>query len=531
MTVNPPESDATPVRPALSPWMIVGGVVVCLCAGLLILGLVVAVVLRKSTTISKGGIAEIQLPNQTWLVIEEVTWGQRHRLQLPPERVPWWQLNDPGARPREFLHQTGADRLVVWMSHRSADKKKPQDLTWWGSSEIIDGRGRVIRDDQAYRHTDFRNGSGGAGGDRPFQPVETAMPHARDFRHIAGTSQFPPIRPDGDGNFQLVIRDYAGKEITRFQLKYPGAAPQSWKPVPLPVTIPVGDLNLTVNELTASVYTMAEYKHGATQFGEFQTPEEVVQAVGKPLSEIRITNRLHVFPQFTVKRGAQTVTDWQVATFTLTDEVGVRNNSNHNLDWRDSAWKLTGNIARNEHAQFTLDEVWKVKPLTIPELNQGKMISEVGRLQRFDLACLAIGRGRVTHTWGSRTGSGGSRSYNANFAGESVEVDLEQVEGTARLTVSSSLPHVVMRQVDVGFPRRFLLIRATSSTGEKVQISPSHDVGEYVVYFIDPKFSGQEIHLEVILHESRSFELYVPPPAVPKELETEYPVGSAEPRP
>lgn len=513
-----------PVRSGLPPWLLISGVIGLFLGGLLTVGLIIAVTQGNQPIVIKRGLAEQQLPDGTWLIIEDVTWGSAHTFTPPAEPRSLWDFS-PGPRSHSTMHaHTGNPGMVVWMSLLAEDKKQPLDPLFWGRSVIIDSRGREISDENPQRSAEYLHGSGSSSSSRPFPPIGTTLHHGGGpFKHIVANSQFPAIRTAA-GKFHLSVRDMTQKEVAAFDLAYPGPAPVTgWKPVALPVTVPVGDLQLTLKSIRSSIDTRAKYENSSTSFGGYKSEAEVAANLKRAPGQFELYHHLHHNYDFEFQRDGQPVSDWQVDQYMLTDDLGNQEGYQMSLDPRDTAWKLSGQAARRSTAKFDPSETWTATPVPLPEDGKSTELLQSTKLQGHDISWISLGHGVVKHTWANTTGVHHSSYSSSGNAGEtSYQLNMIRDPSHNTVEINCPLPHLMFK-LNFTYGAKRLIIRVRNAAGEEIKSFGHQQLEDYTFVFFEPQPAGTEVYPEVIIYEARPFEIIIAPPPVPEQLSDVYP--------
>jgi|GEM_PF-2655707 len=487
--------DSDLQRPArrsgrVAPWILV--VVIATGMGLLFLLPVVVMLLMPAGEEERTwGIAQATMEDGTILVVEGVTVGSSHSLDVAkairaPSWLPW---QEPETHP--FRMTTASDQVIVWFSRRDPETGRYLDFDWWLYSVADDGQGHTFEDTDAGLNYVHDSGSGSYGGPRPLLISATSTAAGLSSGIVVARSSLPQIRHDGD-SFRLKVYDVNHKQVAELDVPHVTPPAPTWQPETLPITKQAGDLQVTVQNVTGR----------ANQWTS--------------------NNRLIVQPvvefDLDFEQNGQPASEWYAQNIELSDPLG---NKAHAWDCRlsqgEPAWKVTMQLARRDDAQFSEQEIWPLPDLEIPDASTFATMALPEVIQGVPLVLEGIGGPGTTVVQGlDRSGSGGSYSGSVFGRPFSIETRGNHSHGggvppaLSTTTVKCSVPFVVFsRTVHSGSHQVSLL--AEDHQGRPIKtVGPKH-VGSLEFWFLDLPEEAKTVHLKLIIQQLRSIEFFISP--------------------
>jgi tetratricopeptide (TPR) repeat protein len=441
-----------------------------------------------------ASIAQQQLPDGSLLVLEQVTYGREHHIDLDARgRSPVGFAGAPsGQRGRTV--QTSKDLVVVWLTKWDS-QGRPLDFDWFLRCAATDAHGCEIDNVDRGRYARTRNGSSSEhGGTGPFSRL-SGGPYETIVTHFG----MPAFRSAG-ATFKLRVYDTDNRMVAQFNVPDPrptGDTFPQWQPEPLPVTKTDGDLSLTLTTLTA------------------QSSESTRTVNGVAIAEKRV--RLN--PRVVTKQAGQPTSQWSSHSYRLADALG-----NESSVWdcklcpKESAWELEIKAWRTTKAQFDATEVWTPDKIAVPGANRAEHVNAGIGFDLAEVTLIAVGGpGKVScpDALAGRRGTyntSGTSHFSQGNRQRQVPYKLELKD--EQTTVESEVPHVLLQARGLDGDRR-LALRIKDEQGREVPLSGPHTADASVhVWFVDVPADAKTLSPEVIVHRCRTFKFLVAPPNI-----------------
>ena len=382
---------------------------------------------------------------------------------------------------------------AIWLSRR--DGQRPErhlDFDWWARCVVVDENGWEVEDDSPGLRGFGNGGSTGTSGSRPLSVNSSGTRYERIIAH----STLPRIRHAG-GAFKLRVYNFDDELVA--ELDVPDPAPPTaipeWTPSPLPATASDGDLTLQLNNVTSQVYTWT--------------------------SNQRIVENVNISLATEFLQDGQKTEEWLVSSSQLSDALGNESQTyGCRLSPFEPAWKLSIRAFRTSAARFDDNEKWTAAELTLPEADQGLLISDSAAVGSgpASVGIMAIG-GSGTVEYSGLGASGTNSSYGGQAGSETFNIRHDSpytFGGTPPSTttrVECKLPHLVLK-VDGLDLNQSLTLTAVDDQGRDVKTHGPYGIAELQFFFFAPPEGATSVTPIVIVQDGRNFEFLVKPPEI-----------------
>ncbi|QDU39088.1 translocation protein TolB [Maioricimonas rarisocia] len=481
----------------VSPWILVlavaGGM------GLLfLLPAVIMLLLPQEETSAEWGIARAELPDGTILVLEDVTVGTGHMLEVtvPNQRPPMlpWQ----GLETQQIRTSTMNEQPVIWLSRRDPETARHLDFDWWLYSVAEDSNGGELEDSNAGLNYIYSSGSGSTSGSRPLSMTRSGITGSSDGILIAHSS-LPQIRHEGDS---LRLKFYNADDELVAELDVPHVTPPApvWEPDALPITAEAGDLKVTIAGVSGRVDTWT--------------------------SDKRVVVRPRVDFDLEFERNGEPAPHWYARSTNLADALGNECGSwDCRLSTGEAAWKVSMQLVRRDEATFAEDEIWELPGLPLPGDDQQHLVGQTETIQGLDVTFEGAG-GRGTTSFQGLERSGSGMTYSGSVFGKrfrienttahsSVPARTPPGSGVVKTTVESEFPFVMFNRSTRSNIHNVSLA-AVDDQGRSVKTHGPTQVGTLWFWFIQPEEGAQSLDLKVVVQKVRQIEFFVAPPEFPR---------------
>jgi WD40 repeat protein len=489
----PPEPPAPERR--FSPWVII---LIGTSVAMLAFAVFAAMMIGTEEPPAQAGLglASVTMPDGTLLVLEDVTFGQRHQFQIDLPPPPGFSLF-PRPTVRQIDEYSNGERTMVWFSRRDLATGRFLDFDWWSHSIALDDHGCEVRDDDAGLRSLSHSGGGSTAGTRPLS-VRT-FGSSPEPQAIIVHSAIRPFRHDGE-TFTLRLYNFAGDMVGEFDVPDKNPARGTWPvwtPEPLPAEKSAGDVSVRLSAVTAGIHVWNRGDGTEEEHVNIQYPTQVLL-------------------------NGQPTEDWYVQTSQLYDALGnAASNWDCTLCPEESAWRLWMRLLRKETAEFAAHESWTATPIDLPERDTGAFLQETQQVNGVDVAIIAVGGpGSVTYEniakRGHSSSSGGSTSGGKTF---SIRADSGSVgaadsgAGGNSTRVDCEAPHVALR-ISGQRPDHDLRLIARDEQGREVKVSGPYNNAEVNFWFLESPADAKQVSLTLIVQEAREVEFFIAPPKV-----------------
>ncbi len=481
------------LKKSRSPWLIVlaGGIISLFVV--LVLGMLLNLI--SEDVVLPEFEYQTTMPDGTILVVEAVSWGTTHNVEL--RGLPKPGLFGGYYFGNDISQSTAGDRLVVFMRRFDPETGRPLDFTWWGSSSAVDSFGSEIPDSNPYQQV-MSGYSTSSGGGRPLPPPGAfGYYDPRDPRNaLVAYSDFPAIRVEGD-TFHLLVKNTSGEVVGEFDLPYGGPRTSDvWTPDPLPVTQTDHGLTLTYTGANITIDGSSTV-NGVVQYRYQLNPEVQFQYNGEPAP------------------------NWSYNRIWLEDPLG---NSSESYDLKlspgEPAWKmhLTGYCYDWTTVPLAPGESAAIGTFTLPAESLSAPISASATAGGKSLSWSWIGGPNVTHNIGGATAYNGSWSSYLYIGADSISVELRGDSYSPRQLIVGGNAYTLVA-TDPGYGSAAYLphhmeIQITTPEGVAIP-SNSTTMDNLVVTGFQPPEGVTEVVATLIVRELPEFELLIAPPEHP----------------
>ena len=314
---------------------------------------------------------------------------------------------------------------------------------------------------------------------------------------VSGYNSSYNLRCIGEGAFprrdpMLHIRLFEqGTNRLLFDLTVPNPGYQphvtEWSPEEFPVTKTAAPLTVTL-------------KHGPAEFKHQYLADD----------DIEITS---TDPRWTLARPKR--------HFWLSDATGNKTYVFSRLSPFEPAWKLNVRLWRSSNAEFSADEVWKTKFYPLPSSSNVEKLNLKKTLSGVDVEVLMLASAGTVYSDDTKITI--EPKTLAIGSGVSMEWGIGGGIGPFR-KIHSGLPFipVIYSTMD---EETELLLTVRDQNGTKLSLDNGGSYGMNgsnmrIVQF-EPKPESNEVQLEVIVNQGRTFEFFVTPPKPVREIAVE----------
>jgi hypothetical protein len=491
----------------VSPWLLIAGLLLCT---LVWIG---GVWLWGGLEASPQPLTDHDcvMPDGTILRIEALTVGPSstlfYRSPAKPRNLSEFlsSLEDwaGGGGTQTLTREAAPRQIVVWMSRRDARTGRPLDFDWWAENVVLDADDREVSD---ARDEDIPIlvglSPGGGWGQTAHAPPLLADP--TDSAWVLH-SPLPIFRPKGT-RLQFKVRNTAGDTVASFDLPHPDPTPfPEWTAEPLPTTISVGDLAVTLTGLRCG-------DEQPPAHGWWVEADTTFTWQGKPTTDWEPVSLWFVSPLGTsLKTSRQPFSQPEPGPLRLTtaDAAGRR----------ERVWKMSLTCATKP--QVALADVERGTLAGIPLQPAGKAVAVDTSAKVNDCLVRVVGvGGSGTSAFElpspSRAGSGmfGAHHIGLSAFGSSARCTISRTGTAASVQTVAPCPWVVLDAGAAG-THPAARIRAVDDQGREIRAELNGLDHGLVALFMQPEPDATSVTLEIAIPTPVVFETLVelPPPA------------------
>lgn len=438
---------------------------------LIIAGSTLLIVLRQQW--ARRSDVFLTLPNGTVLTLRAISVGTSHSAQIP-----YAMERRLLGRADKYVDNltTQAPRLVLWLGNEDSSGQ-PLEMKWFRRATIVvsDSESVPARNYHLIRR-DRRGGSSSSTDDGGFSDAE-ALGSSNPCSLSLVRLELPLIRPTGPS---LALRVEDGTDTILGTLEVPAhtltfPAP-TWVPDTLPATRSDGNLEVTLNSVTA-----ARLDRGAWQ----------------------------IKPELSLRHDGEPSDSW-ISRFQLSDELGNTSAAwSCNLSRREPAWKLNVTLEQRPDGKLRPEDHRRLPARAVSPPGQLTRLSETYRVNGIDVSLIGWGgtgpqefqlpQSTARITTGEYRPGQGSSGMSTSCRGNTCDIEL--ISGHPFLATSIVMTDDTSIQIVFrGSEGNILPHRGMSSQGP-IQF-----------WFFEPEQVTSPVEIEIIVQKFRHAEFLISPP-------------------